>query len=288
MARPEDRLPDNAPGAFYVDATCIDCGTCRIVAPATFAEAADHSFVATQPADDAARHRALMALVACPTGSIGTEEKADLKAAIAAFPEEVLPGVRYCGFAAEASYGAQAWLIVRPEGNVLVDSPRAARPLLTAIERLGGVRWMFLTHRDDVADHAVFARHFGATRVMHHADVTAATRDVEHVIEGDAPEALADDLVVVPVPGHTPGSAALLWNEEVLFSGDHLWGTADGRLHASRSVCWYDWAKQRRSVEHLLQWRFGHVLPGHGRPWHEGHAAREPALRELIERMAAD
>lgn len=60
--------------------------------------------------------------------------------------------VCFCGYASEQSYGAQSWLIVRRDGNVLVDSPRAAKPLLAEIERLGGVRFMFPTHRDDVAD----------------------------------------------------------------------------------------------------------------------------------------
>lgn len=290
MARLEDRYPDNAPGDVYVDRTCIDCGMCRIVAPATFAEADDHSFVAAQPADDAARLRAAMAIVSCPTGSIGSVGKADLKAAIAALPEEVLPDVFFCGYASPDSYGASAWLIRRPDGNVLVDSPRAAAPLMAAIERLGGVRWMFLTHRDDVADHAAYARRFGAERAMHRRDVTAGTREVERVLDGDAPVALAEDLLVVPVPGHTPGSAALLFRD-VLFTGDHLWGTRDGRLHASRSVCWYDWGEQRRSVERLLALRFVHVLPGHGRPWHAragGAAGIEEAgeaLRALIARM---
>ena len=39
MARLADRYPDNADGDLYVDRTCIDCGTCRHVAPAVFAEA---------------------------------------------------------------------------------------------------------------------------------------------------------------------------------------------------------------------------------------------------------
>ena len=75
MARPDRRLPHNAPGAFYVDSTCIDCDTCRWVAPATFSRYGEQSVVRAQPASDDDRLRALRALVACPTASIGTEEK---------------------------------------------------------------------------------------------------------------------------------------------------------------------------------------------------------------------
>lgn len=67
MARPQRRLPENAPGEFYVDESCIDCATCRIVAPSVFGSLArDLAYVHRQPETDAERTRALMALVSCP------------------------------------------------------------------------------------------------------------------------------------------------------------------------------------------------------------------------------
>lgn len=67
---------------------------------------------------------------------------------------------------------------MRPEGNVLVDSPRFAAPLVRRIEAMGGVALMFLTHRDDVADHEKFHQHFGCQRIVHEADVTRPTAGV--------------------------------------------------------------------------------------------------------------
>ena len=99
---------------------------------------------------------------------------------------------------------------------MLVDSPRASKPLLQRLHAMGGVRTMFLTHRDDVADHAVFRREFGCERVLHRADMSPATADVERPLDGDAPVALAPDLLAVPVPGHTPGSTALLFRDKFL------------------------------------------------------------------------
>lgn len=196
-----------------------------------------------------------------------------------------VPDVLDCGYAAESSFGAASWLVLREGGNVLVDSPRFARPLLERIRGLGGARFMFLTHRDDVADHARWAEALGATRVLHRRDVTDRTRDVEVQFEGDDPVALAPDLLVIPVPGHTAGSAALLFRDERLFTGDHLWGDAEGRLGASRWVCWYDWPTQLRSLERLLAHRFTTVLPGHGRPWFA--ASPEEARAELEALVAA-
>jgi glyoxylase-like metal-dependent hydrolase (beta-lactamase superfamily II)/ferredoxin len=287
MARPAARLPENVPGAFFVDDSCIDCAVCRHIEPTVFARSArDLSFVARQPASAEERRRALMALVACPTSSIGTEPKIDATPGVEAFPEPIADGVSCCGFTAESSFGAWSYLIVRPEGNVLVDSPRAAEPLLRRLREMGGVRQMFLTHRDDVADHAAFQRRFGCERILHERDVTAGTRAVERKLAGEEPIALAPDLLAIPVPGHTPGHAVLLYRETFLFTGDHLMGSEDdGRLHASRGVCWYSWPEQIRSMERLLDFRFEWVLPGHGGRYRAPSAA---AMRAELQRVVAE
>ena len=284
MARLSARLPENAPGDLYVDDTCIDCDTCRQIAPAVFAQSARQlSYVQAQPADEAERRRALMALVACPTSSIGTVSPAeDVRAAGDAFPELVAENVHYCGFTSPRSFGAASYLIVRPEGNVLVDSPRAAEPLARRIESLGGVRTLLLTHADDVADHRFWHARFGCERVMHGADVSSDTADVERTLGGAEAVPLADDLRAVPVPGHTAGSLALLYRERFLFTGDHLWWSPRvRRLHASRGVCWYSWPEQLASLRRLLDLRFEWVLPGHGRRFQAPSAA---AMRAELER----
>jgi glyoxylase-like metal-dependent hydrolase (beta-lactamase superfamily II)/ferredoxin len=279
-------VPGNAPGDLFVDDSCIACDTCRRFAPGVFGGGEDDpAFVSRQPLDPAERRRAHLALVSCPVAAIGAHAKEGIAAAAAALPDPIAPGVYACGYAAESSFGAAAWLVVRPGGNVLVDSPRFARPLADRLRALGGARFMFLTHRDDVADHARWREALGCERILHARDVTAGTRDVERRLEGDAPVALADDLLAIPVPGHTRGSAALLFRETYLFTGDHLWGDGDGALGASRWVCWYDWAEQTRSMERLAALRFEWVLPGHGRPWRA--PSPEVAAREVRALAAA-
>jgi glyoxylase-like metal-dependent hydrolase (beta-lactamase superfamily II) len=108
--------------------------------------------------------------------------------------------------------------------------------------------------------------------VLHARDVGRGTGGVERRLEGDAPAALGPGLLAVPVPGHTAGSTALLVDDAFLFTGDHLWGDAAGRLGASRAVCWWDWEAQIASMERLARLRFEWVLPGHGRPWRAGSA----------------
>lgn len=286
MAEIAKRLAANVRGEFFVDATCIDCGTCRQVAPGTFAEGRDASYVHRQPADEGQSHRARMALVACPVAAIGTETKQRIADARAAFPELIEDGVYYCGYAAESSYGARSYLIVRPGGNILVDSPRFAGPLVERIAALGGVRWMFLTHRDDVADHAKFHECFGCERILHRADVTHGTGAVEIKLEGDTPVRFHEEVLLIPVPGHTPGSTALLYRNRFLFSGDHAWWDPKRkRLHASKSVCWYDWKKQTASMQRLEDYRFEWLLPGHGTRCRLPEKTMAAEVAAMIERM---
>lgn len=290
MANLSRRLPENVAGDFFVDETCIDCDACRQIAPSVFRDHGEQSSVYHQPATPAETRQALMSLVACPTASIGTIEKHDARTGIDAFPMQITENVYFCGFTSESSFGAWSYLIVRPReagGNVLVDSPRFASLLVKRIEALGGVRLMFLTHKDDVADHERFAKKFGCTRIMHEAD-GAARHNVERIIEGESAVELDDDLSIIPTPGHTRGHMLLLYRNRFLFTGDHLaWSPARETLTAFRSATWYSWPEQTRSMQKLRDYRFEWVLPGHGRIHHDTPEAMRAHLERCIGWMKA-
>jgi glyoxylase-like metal-dependent hydrolase (beta-lactamase superfamily II)/ferredoxin len=286
LARRAEAFPGNAPGPYFVDRSCIDCGTCYTFAPGTFRDAGDHSVVDRQPATAAERLQASMALVACPTASIGTEDRAFLREAARAFPHGLEGDVHFCGYTSGKSFGAWSWFLRRTRGNVLVDSPRAAGPLLEGIEALGGIRWMVLTHRDDIADHGAFRARFGCERVIHRDE---GIPGMEREVEGPDPVPLDDDLLLIPVPGHTKGSQCLLYRKTFLFTGDHLWwNPAKGRLSASRSFAWHSWPAQLASLERLLDFEFRWILPGHGAPrgFRDAGEARG-ALQEAIQALRA-
>lgn len=267
MADPARSVAENVAGDFFVDDTCIDCDTCRQVAPLVFAEAAGHSYVRLQPDGDDNLRAAARALLCCPTHSIGARSpaaKAVVTLARGDYPLALDDGVWACGYNAEGSFGAHSYLLAHAEGNVLIDSPRWLPELARALTARGGVARIFLTHRDDIADAARYAAHFGAEVLIHERDADAfpaATR----LIAGDQPLALGAGLTALPLPGHTAGSMALLAQGRYLFSGDHLWWSrTQGRLVASRTACWHSWREQRVSMASLLDVRFSVVLPGHG------------------------
>lgn len=284
MAHINRRRTENISGNFYVDSTCISCDTCRWMAPEVFVEVGEQSAVYQQPTDDRAERRSLAALLSCPTSSIGTVDKPkNIKEVQQSLPAIVTENVYHCGYHSEKSYGAASYLIVRPEGNILVDSPRFVPPLVKNIEAMGGLRYLYLTHRDDVADHQQYRDYFGCDRILHTDEINADTRSVEIQLSGNEPHQIADDLLIISVPGHTKGHTVLLYNNKFLLSGDHLaWSDNLQQLIAFRQVCWYSWAEQIQSMQNLANYEFEWVLPGHGRRYNADRETMHEQMQQCV------
>ncbi len=78
MANRRDRVPQNVPGKFYVDDSCIYCDVCRDTAPTVFAEDKYNgwAYVFSQPKSEEELEAAREAMDACPTESIGDDGEA--------------------------------------------------------------------------------------------------------------------------------------------------------------------------------------------------------------------
>jgi len=285
MANLQHRLPENVPGDFFVDSSCIDCDTCSQLAPGIYRDHGDQCSVHHQPETDDEIRLAMMALVACPTGSIGSIVKHDAHIGIDAFPLLMDDEVYFCGFTSESSFGGWSYLITRSEaegGNVLIDSPRFATQLVKRIDAMHGINRMLLTHKDDIADHERFHKHFGCERTMHAAD-GAQRLGVENIINGEEPVLVDQDILAIPTPGHTRGHMVFLYKKRFLFTGDHLaWSPIRQSLTAFRSVAWYSWTEQIRSMEKLLSYSFEWVLPGHGNFHHSNAAIMRADLERCV------
>ncbi|HEX4129008.1 MAG TPA: MBL fold metallo-hydrolase [Pirellulales bacterium] len=285
MANFTKRVPENVAGDFFVDATCIDCDTCRQIAPRIFGEATESAFVHTQPQTERDRRDSLRALVSCPTGSIGTTGPDDPKQVMDDFPLPIDGSVYYCGFNSPKSYGGNAYFVRHPQGNWLIDAPKYLPRLVRRLEALGGIANIFLTHRDDVADAARYARHFGSHRFIHRAEL-ASQPDAEAVFDGPEPIELAPGFAAIPTPGHTAGHTCLLVENRWLFTGDHLDFDRDRqRLYASYDYCWHSWPQQIESIEKLAEFDFEWVLPGHGQRVQLPADEMKRQLHELAGRM---
>ncbi len=289
MASLEKRRTENIAGNFYVDSTCIDCDTCRWMAPTVFNREANQSAVYHQPTEENEIEEAFEALLSCPTASIGTVEKPkNIKEIQQKFPLSITENIYHCGYHSEKSFGAASYFIQREEGNILIDSPRFSPPLVKQLEAMGGVQYMYLTHKDDIADHEKFANHFGCERILHKDDITEKTQGVEIQLSGEQPIEFTSDVLIIPVPGHSKGHTVLLYKKTFLFTGDHLaWSPYLNHLYAFRRFCWYDWSEQIISMKKLAHYPFQWVLPGHGRRYHNEPEIIEQEMEHCIKWMEA-
>ena len=322
-------------GRVHVTRTCCGSATCRNFAPNLLGEVApNHALrddggtpasgpdvlpgsyesgaytgVVHQPRNKEELLAARTAAAACPFGAIRLERptaripRGELESPWHGWPRRLEDNVWAVGHPSPKNFGAMSYFIELPGGGVLVDPPKPGEELFRWLEEHGGVRWLFLTHRDHTKHHADFAARFpGLRRVIGAADVNlretpyeTATGDVELKLSSEAgpmtlegtplPEdALADaELAVLPQPGHTPGSLCLLYRRRFLFTGDHLsYSRRLGHIIAHRLQCWGDWENQSSSVRRLIDWaeagqlRFAWILPGHGE-WHCLEEATRPA-----------
>ncbi|HEY3963367.1 MAG TPA: MBL fold metallo-hydrolase [Planctomycetaceae bacterium] len=285
MANPQLSVPENLAGDFFVDSTCIDCDTCRQIAPQTFGEAAATSFVRQQPSTSDDRRSALYALVSCPTGSIGSRGDDSPKTVMGDFPLLIEEPVYYCGFNSPKSYGSNSYFVRHPQGNWLIESPKFLPQLIRKFEAHGGIANIFLSHRDDVADADRYAAHFGSRRIIHREELSSQP-GAEFVLDGAGPWELAPGFVAIATPGHTQGHCVLLFQDRFLFTGDHLeWDRERERLEASENYCWYSWPRQTESMERLAGYSFEWILPGHGQRIHLPAAEMRKRMAQLVESM---
>ena len=266
-----------------MDSTCIDCDTCRQLAPTTFVKTGEYSTVFHQPGLVSEEIAAYQALIACPVGSIGVLKKTPrvFSTAKRSFPLQIEEGVSYTGFNSEKSFGANSYFIQHVDGNWLIDSPRYLKHLVQAFQLRGGIRYIFLSHEDDVADSSQYAKTFGATRIIHRGDFRVIP-DAEWVIEGQEATQASPDFVLIPVPGHTPGSMALLYKNRFLFTGDHLWWNRELQQLGTPDTLVWDDAQLHQSIHKLLSLSFEWVLPGHGERAYLPDGRMHHAIQQLL------
>lgn len=283
MARLDQEHPLDIPGEWFIDTRCIGCDVARHWAPELIAADADAlSYVLRQPST-ADEHAAMWrAAMACPTQSIG--HRSLRRPPAPAFPYELTPGVLAMGHNASSSFGAHSYLLRRPAGNLLVDSPRYIRPLAEHLDDLGGIAHVLLSHQDDVADSDRWAERYGA-RVWVHDEDAAAAPFATDVIAGSDPMCIGEGVFVLPAPGHTRGSVVFHVDDRWLFTGDTLhWNRRRRHLDVFARQTWHSWDQLAVSIATLAGLRVEWVFPGHGM-WQEVGARR---YSEQMAALAAD
>lgn len=176
-------------------------------------------------------------------------------------------------------YDFNGWLVRSPAGNVCIDPVEPEADDLAALVR-HGVATIALTNRNHVrASNAVRAA-TGARVAIHPEDAAYARgqgAEIDAELHGGA---RVGPLVVVAVPGKSPGEVALHWPERrILLVGDAVIGNPPGHCSLLRDKVMDDPAGLRASVETLLALDFDVLLTGDGAPILSGAHDR---LAELV------
>jgi glyoxylase-like metal-dependent hydrolase (beta-lactamase superfamily II) len=132
------------------------------------------------------------------------------------------------GLSFAPSMHVRAFLLRRTPGNLLVFSAGTVADDARAIEELGGISRQYLNHWHEAAygggDRV--ASTFGTPLFCHEGDRESVTETTKVAETFSARHMQGDDFEVIPIPGHTSGATAYLWDSgqhRCLFTGDTLY-----------------------------------------------------------------
>ena len=158
------------------------------------------------------------------------------------------------------SFEVRAFLLERDRGNVIMYSVDGLGSAKGALDELGGVSRQYLNHWHE----AMFARDRVAAPLFVHERDRAKVEEHTHVRGAFSRRHVLDDgLEVIPIPGHTPGATAFLWDSgehRVLFTGDSVY-LQDGEWVVALDVTGSDRAAYIKSLELLRTLDFDVVVP---------------------------
>lgn len=145
--------------------------------------------------------------------------------------ESVIPGLHASapgGLSFAPSAQVRAFLLQREQGNLLVHSAGTVADDVRAIEELGGISRHYLNHWHEAAFGGAdrIAAAIGAPLLCHDNDREQVAKTAAVSETFTSRHMLGDDFEVIPIPGHTPGATAYLWNtgrHRCLFTGDSLY-----------------------------------------------------------------
>lgn len=149
--------------------------------------------------------------------------------------------------------GGTAYVMLQPEGNVLIDPPAFEPGNQTFLQEQGGVRWLMVTHRGAIGKTREFQQAFGCEVLIQEQEayllpeVTVTSFEDSH--------SLLPDGLAIWTPGHSPGSSCFYTPRHggVLFTGRHLLPDRQGHPVPLRISKTFHWPRQIRSIKRLIE-----------------------------------
>jgi glyoxylase-like metal-dependent hydrolase (beta-lactamase superfamily II) len=187
----------------------------------------------------------------------------------------------------------RAYLLQRERGNLLVYRSEALEQDVEALEDLGGISRQYLNHHHEASPACDWvANTFDAPLHVHEDDAAAVAEICNVGATFSERHKLGENFEVIPIPGHTSGATAFLWDSgqhRVLFTGDTIFfGRSKWRAAVLDGV-----SDRERYIESLGLIRsldFDLVVPGiavAGRPYYSftDRAEATQQIDAILERL---
>ena len=178
---------------------------------------------------------------------------------------QLLPGILEFEDRSDRTYGGKGFLLKGPKYNVMVDTPACTPRVVDAVREAGGLRYIFLSHRDEIGEVEALRQELGGAVILHRSEASLVPGGTDMVFDEDFE--VEPGLQVIHTPGHSPGSSCLLLHREglrVLFTGDHILRRRDD-VPAPLKFPWtWSWEVQLESARRLLDLEFDYIVPSHG------------------------
>jgi glyoxylase-like metal-dependent hydrolase (beta-lactamase superfamily II) len=187
----------------------------------------------------------------------------------------------------------RAYLLPCEGGNLLVYRSAALEQDVETVNSLGGISRQYLNHHHEASPACDWvANTFGAPLHVHEDDAAAAAEICNVDATFSERHKLDEDFEVIPIPGHTGGATAFLWDSgqhRVLFTGDTIFfGRSNWRAAVLDGVS--DRDRYIESLELIRSLDFDLVVPGiapAGRPYYSftDRAEATQQIDEILERV---
>jgi hypothetical protein len=187
----------------------------------------------------------------------------------------------------------RAFLLQRELGNLLIYRAATLEQDMEIVTDLGGITRQYLNHHHEASPACDWvARTFDAPLHVHEADARAASEVCNVDVTFSGRHKLDEDFEIIPIPAHTNGATAFLWDtgqHRVLFTGDTVFFIR-GRWRAAVLDGVSDRERYIESLELIRTLDFDLVVPGiapAGQPYYEfvEKSVAEERIDEIIARL---
>lgn len=182
--------------------------------------------------------------------------------------------------------GGTSYLLIHPQGNILIDCPPWHNLNRQFCLDNGGVKYLFFTQRDGISKYVRLIQEELQCDLLIQEQEAYLLPNLNPIIFNDRYQ-IYDDCEVIWTSGYSPGSSCLYYNYEggILFSGRHLLPTKEG-ITPLKLKKTFHWRRQLRNVNLLVD-RFSdatlnYICPGANTGYLRGQGFVDRAYHKLI------